>query len=178
MHPQARKLALVLLIGGPLVLASYAWCLIAWPELSAQMWGGVPTSWRGPYTASMFVAAAGFLAFSWVFLFRTDPAATRLAGSSYELLVPLYALVLLPSALWMPATAWLLTDPSPLLHSLVRLDLYAVALGSIGLVVAAITLHPRPPTRLRVLAILGTLAFAFQTVVLDALVWPALLTVP
>lgn len=77
----------------------------------------------------------------------------------------------------MPATAWLLTDPSPLLHSLVRLGLYAVALGSIGLVVAAITMKPRPPVRLRVQVIIGTLAFAFQTVVLDALVWPALLDV-
>jgi hypothetical protein len=175
MHPQARRLALVLLIGGPLVLASYAWCLIVWPELSAQMWGGVPEAWRGPYTAWMFVAAAGFLAFSWVFVFRTQPE-TKVADQGYELLIVLYSLVLFPSALWMPATAWLLHDPSPLLHSLVRLDLYAVALGSIGLIVAAFTLRPRPAGR--VLAIVGTLAFAVQTVVLDALVWPALFSVP
>jgi len=174
MDPAARKLALVQLVGGPLVLASYIWCIAVWPEASSQMWGGVPEALVPLYTAWMFVAAAGYFAYSYVFIFRTDPTRASILGRGYSFLTLCYVLILGPSAAWMPMTKWLLDDPSALRFWLVRVDLFAVALGTIGLIAAALCLEPRPPTRLRVLAIAGTIGFAIQTVVLDALLWPAL----
>ena len=172
MDPAARKLALVQLILGPAVLGSYVWCLSVWPEASSQMWGGVPESIQPLYTLWMFVAAAGYFAYTYVFLFKTKPEQTKVLGRGYGVLSLLYILMLLPSALWMPMTKWLLEDPSALRFWLVRLDLFAVALGSLGLIAAAASLEPRPPGRLRTIAIVGAVAFSVQTVVLDAIIWP------
>lgn len=172
--PQARRLALLQLIAGPAVLASYVWCLSVWPEASSMMWGGIPDAIRPLYTIWMFAAAAGYFAYSYVFILRTDPATARLGRWDYRLFMLLYALVLIPSALWMPGTKWMLDDMSALRFWLVRLDLFAVAAGSLGLIWAALALEPRPAPRLRRLALLGAIAFAIQTVLLDALIWPAL----
>lgn len=183
MDASARKLTLLQLVGlqlvgGPAVLASYAWCLSVWPEASAQMWGGVPEVVRPVYTAWMFVAAAGYLAYSYVFTFRVDlPAlAVPLLGKARGrgLLMLCYALVLACSALWMPMTKWLLDEPSTLRFALVCVDLLLVALGSLGLFVVALRMQPRPPGRLRALAVVGTILFSVQTVLLDALVWTVL----
>ena len=173
MDPAARKLALLQLVGGPLVLASYAWCIGVWPEASAQMWGGIPEAVQPVYTAWMFVAAAGYFAYSYVFLLRTDPGRAELFGRGYGVLGVFYALILGPSALWMPMTKWLLDAPSELRFCLVRVDLFAVAIGSLGLVLAAGWMQGISSARVRVLAIVGAVAFSIQTVVLDALIWPA-----
>lgn len=173
-HVAARRLALLQLIGGPLVLGSYAYCILRFPDASAMMWGGVPASVQPIYTAWMFVAAAGYFAYSWLFILRTDPDRARVLGRGYGYFAVCYALILIPSALWMPMTKWLLDEPSTLRFWLVRLDLFAVAAGSLGLIVAAAKLEPAPPRRARTVALLGTLAFAVQTVLLDALIWPAL----
>jgi hypothetical protein len=54
----------------------------------------------------------------------------------------------------------------------VRTDLALVAVGSAGLLVSLVAL-PSDAPRGRLLAALGLLPFCLQTVVLDALVWPA-----
>ena len=174
MHPKQRWLALLQLIGGPAVLGSYVYCFLAYPDTVTQSWGGVPESIQGIYTAWMFVAAAGYFAYSYLFIFRTDPEQAKILGRGYGLLGLFYALVLIPSAIWMPATMAFISDPEALGFWVIRVDLYAVALGSIGLIVAALTIEPRPPTRLRALAIAGAIGFSVQTVILDGLVWPAL----
>lgn len=173
-HPAARRLALLQLVGGPLVLASYALCILRWPDASAQMWGGVPDGVQPFYTAWMFVAAAGYFGYSWLFVLRTPPERTRVLGFGYGFLFAAYALVLVGSMLWMPMTKWLLDAPSLLRFWLVRLDLFAVAAGSLGLIVAAFVIEPKPDRRAGIVARVGTIAFGIQTIVLDALVWPAL----
>ncbi|MFV8750543.1 hypothetical protein ACNOYE_08315 [Nannocystaceae bacterium ST9] len=177
MHPARRRLVWMQLVGGPLVLASYAYCILRFPEASAMMWGGVPDSLRPLYTAWMFVAAAGYFAYGYLFLVRVDPDEVRVLGRGYGWIALSYALVLFPSAIWMPATKWLLDDPSALRFWLMRIDLFAVAAGSIGLLIAAVKLEPRPSGWVRGVAIAGAIGFAIQTVVLDALIWPALFPV-
>ena len=174
MHPARRRLAIMQLVGGPLVLASYAYCILRFPDASAMMWGGVPDSLRPLYTAWMFVAAAGYFAYGNLFLRHADPDRVRIFGRGYGLITLAYALVLFPSAIWMPATKWLLDAPSPLRFWLMRIDLFAVATGSLLLLVAAIAIQPAPPRAVRLIAILGAIGFCVQTVLLDALIWPAL----
>ncbi len=79
---------------------------------------------------------------------------------------------MLASALWMPLTFAYLENPSPAAWFLVRADLLAVGVGSIGLMVALFTMKPRAQGVAGVLALLGLLLFALQTAFLDPLVWP------
>lgn len=165
---------LINLIGGTAVLGSYIWGFQARPEAADLLWGGVPESLRPAYTAGMFLAATGYFLFSYFILFRLNAAETRIAGRwGYGTFNLLYALILVPSALWLPLTFLAVDQASPALVWLVRLDLALVALASIGLLFSLLWLQPRQPRWAHRLAMLGALGFCFQTVLLDAIVWGA-----
>jgi hypothetical protein len=121
----------------------------------------------------MFLAAAGYFLFTPYILFRLDVETTQVFGRfGYGIFHVVYALVLFPSALWLPLTALMGVEPSPALWTAVRIDLGLVALGALGLLAVLFGLGPHAP-RGRGWALLGLVPFALQTVVLDALVWPA-----
>jgi hypothetical protein len=171
--PARRSLLALNLVGGAAVLASYALGLRALP--GDLLWGGVPAGMRPLYSANMLLAAAGYFLFTPYVLFRLDPETTRVAGRfGYRAFHLLYALVLLPSALWLPLTAHALAQPGPAAWAAVRIALALVALGSLGLLAALLALPAGAP-RGRHLAVAGLVPFCLQTAVLDALVWPALL---
>lgn len=173
-HPDARRLAWLNAVGGACVLASYAWGFLAHPDGVDALWGGIPERARSLYTLSMLLAAAGYFLFTPFILFRLPPDETRIAGRlGYRLFHALYALVLFPSALWMPL-AFQVEAPRGALFWLMRLDLAAVAVGSLGLLAALLALTAPRPAPGRGLACLGLVFFCLQTAVLDAAVWPAL----
>jgi hypothetical protein len=173
MHPQKRALIWINALGGTAVLASYAWNLLAHPGAGGDFWGGVPASVQSGYVVSMLLAAAGYLAFT-RFVFRLRPAQVEIAGRfGYRIFHLIYALILVPSALWMPLTFAMIQEPSAGLWLAIRLTLAAVGLGSLMLLTALLWLQPRSPKLAHRLAVAGSLAFTFQTAVLDALVWPA-----
>jgi hypothetical protein len=161
-------------IGGIAVLGSYVWGIATRPETSGQVWGGVPESLKPMYTLSMLLAAVGYFPFTSYVLFRLDPERVRVAGRfGFDLFLLLYALVLAPSALWMPLTFAMLDAPSKLLWLVIRVVLFAVALGSGGILAALLLARPRPTGVHFTLAVAGSIAFCIQTVLLDAFVWPA-----
>jgi hypothetical protein len=55
----------------------------------------------------------------------------------------------------------------------VRADLALVAIAALGMLFALWNLQPRGPGWKHILLILSGLAFCFQTVILDAIVWVA-----
>jgi hypothetical protein len=83
-------------------------------------------------------------------------------------------MILIPSALWLPLTSAMVQQPSNLLWLGILLVLAVVGLGSMGLLLALLTLQPRQPTAAYWLAVLGAVAFCFQTTVLDLFVWTGL----
>jgi len=174
--PRARRwrvaLAALNVLGGLAVLGSYADGL-ARPGAAAALWGGVPDGLRPLYTVSMLLAAAGYFPMTGAVLFGIDATRARVARFGYGLFVSLYALILLPSALWMPLTFEMVAAPSPLLWAAIRACLALVGLGSLGVLAALALVRPGPPPALRALALAGAAAFCLQTAVLDALVWPA-----
>ena len=173
MRGEQRVLLGINLVGGVAVLGSYAWGALAQPAAMGALWGGVPEAARGLYVVNMFVAAFGYFLFTPYILFRLLPAAAELAGrSSFFVLAALYIAILLPSALWLPLTAWMVESPSTLLWWLVKADLALVALGSGGLLAMLCLQEAEKRARGHALAVLGLLAFCLQTVVLDAIVWP------
>jgi hypothetical protein len=172
--PQQRTLAWINVLGGACVLASYAWGFSVHSDVVGALWGGVPGWLRPLYTLNMLLAAAGYFLFTPFLLLRLPPAETRIAGRfGYGILAPLTALVLVPSALWMPLTFALLEQPSAALWWIVRLDLALAGAGSLGLAAALLFLRAPARTRGRALALVGLVPFCLQTAVLDALVWPA-----
>jgi len=174
MQPKQKWLALLNLIGGISVLLSYVYAFALSSELRTGLWGGVPERWRSVYTVSMFAAAAGYFPFTGLFIFGVDPERWR-AGRrvGYDALLVFYAAVLVASAAWLPLTASMLAAPSPTKWVLVRTVLGTVAFGAIGIVWSTWSTAVSRGGVLAWAAFVGALAFAWQTVVLDALVWPA-----
>ena len=174
LHPLQRYLVWLNVVGGLAVLGSYAYGFVAHASTVGAIWGGVPQGLRPIYTWSMLAAAAGYFAFSFFVLFRLDPRAARISDRvGYAGFLWLYALILLPSALWMPLTFAMLEAPGAALWWAIRLVLAAVGVGSLGLLLAIHTVKPVRSRIARPVALAGALAFVFQTAVLDAIVWPA-----
>jgi hypothetical protein len=164
-------MALINVLGGIAVLGSYAYCISSYPAQVGDFWGGVPDGLRPVYTTNMFLAAAGYFAFSFFLWFRLEPGRHALFGRTT--FNALYALILAPSALWMPLTFSMLEAPSDGLWWAIRLVLVAVGVGSLGLLAGLVAVRPSAPSWAHRLAVAGSLAFCFQTAVLDAVVWPA-----
>jgi hypothetical protein len=172
-HPARRRFVWQNVLGGAAVLGSYVHGIATHPGTSGAVWGGVPESLRPLYSVSMLLAAAGYFPMT-LFLLRRDPDGARVWGRpAFRVFGWLYALVLIPSALWMPLTFRMLETPSAWLWWLVRLDLLAVAVGALGILAAVLALRPLERRGAWRLAVVGSLCFCFQTAVLDAVVWPA-----
>ena len=166
---RGRRQALLLLnvVGGIAVLASYVLWLGHPSNPAGALWGGVTGGWQYLYTISMFAAAAGYLVlFPYLARYVID----------HEWLHTLFALVLFPSALWMPLTFEYVDGPTTGLWIALRCDLLTVATASVALVMLIARTPTSAPARTRALALAGSNAFAFQTAVLDAFVWPALVS--
>jgi len=177
MHVQSRLLIALNVVGGIAVLASYAIGLGSASSSGAALWGDLPEALRPFYTINMFLAAAGYFLFTPYIVFRLRPEQTRIGGRfGYALFPILYALVLIPSAIWLPLTERMIAQPSAALWALVRLDLACVGLGALGLLASLLALRSAP--RGRALAVLGLVPFCLQTALLDALVWPAFFPFP
>jgi len=160
-------------VGGLAVLGSYAHGLTTHPNTAGQVWGGVPEWMKPYYTVSMLTAAAGYFLFSYFVFFRLDER-TRIAGRfGYGAFNLLYLLILLPSALWMPLTFAMLESPGAGLWVAIRIVLAIVGVGSLGLIGALLSLDSGRGGAAYGLAIVGSVAFAVQTALLDAIVWPA-----
>lgn len=174
MHPQKRILALINVVGGVAVLGSYAYGLLTNPHTRGDIWGEVPEALKPYYTASMLLAALGYFAFTYFVFFRMDGDRARVA-EQYDLRLfnALYVAILLPSALWMPLTFQMLSEPSEGLWFVIRVVLFLVGFGSVGLIYALLRLEPKQPAVSYWMAVAGAVAFAVQTALLDALVWPA-----
>jgi len=174
MHIKKWSLLLINIFGGVAVLGSYVQGILTHSHAAETLWGGVSVNIRPFYTAGMFLAAAGYFAFTYFILFRIIPGEVRVFQRfGFDIFNILYAVILLPSALWMPLTFLAVEQSSLSLLWTVRLILAIVGLASIGLLVSILNVEPRQPLWAHRLAIAGSAAFCIQTVILDAIVWGA-----
>jgi hypothetical protein len=172
--PRRRRFIVLNATGGILVLASYAWGALASPDTMGSLWGGVPVGIQPVYTVNMLLSAAGYFLFAPYIALRVDTDRADVLGRfDYSIFgVMMFGLVMIPSALWLPLTSLMLSDPSSWLWAVIRVDLALVGIGSVGLFLALWTLKsPHAPGR--AMALLGLVPFCIQTALLDALIWPA-----
>lgn len=161
-------------VGGIAVLGSYAHGIATHENPGTALWGGIPTSMRPLYTVGMLAAAVGYFGFVSYLLFGVDPESVRVGSRfDYSLFLVLHALILIPSAVWMPLTFAYVAQPSVALWWAVRSVLFLVGSGAIAQVVALSVLRPNQPTWWWGISIAGAALFAAHTAILDALVWPA-----
>lgn len=159
------------IVGGVAILGSYAWGIGRFPEYRMSLWGGVPESWRPLYTVSMFLAAAGYFPIT-SYLLLVDPGLFGVDGWIPALIC--YALVLIPSALWLPLTIRHLQNGTPKGWAQIRAVLLLVGLGALGLLAGFLLRGEPVDTVWEMLSVVGLLAFSFQTAVLDGTIWPRL----
>ena len=120
----------------------------------------------------MLLGALGFFAYTYFILFRLNPDATRIYGRlGYKVFLILYALILVPSALWLPLTYSAVASSSNLIAWLAKVDLIIVGAASICLIFSLLHLEPKQPKSAYVLAVIGSICFTFQTAFMDAIVW-------
>lgn len=175
MHKQKLAMAIIILVAGTAVVVSYAYPVITHPEYVEPAWGGVTPDIRRFYAPSMLLAASGYFFFTYFLLFRVNADEARIAGRfGFWVFNVLYAAVLIGSALYMPLTFAFVARPSMLLWWGIRLVLTVVGLASLALLASLLALRPRGPSWAYWLAVAGSVAFSFQTAVLDMLLWPAL----
>lgn len=174
MAPKQIIFIVINLIGGFLVLLSYAYTLRAGSQGQNALWGGVPQGSRGLYTISMLLSAVSFFIFTFFILFKVSPGETTIGKfSAYLFFYIFYILILLPSTAWTPLTLNFIQGQKPLLWALIRVILFLVALGSLGVLITLLLLKPKPSSVFYWSAVIGALIFFLHTFVLDALIWPA-----
>jgi len=172
MHPKKLLMILINIIGGIAVLGSYTVGITTNADAGTILWGGVPQSVRLFYTVGMLLATVGYFAFTYFILFRLNVENVSVANRfGFGVFNTLYALILIPSALWMPLTFLTVAQASMVLLWIVRLVLAIVGAASIGLFVGILKVEPRQPLWAHRLALVGSACFCFQTALLDAIVW-------
>jgi hypothetical protein len=174
MHPQKRIMFLINLVGGAAVIGSYVWGFSAIPDAGTVLWGSVPDNLRRLSTAWMPLAVAGYFLFTYFLLFRLNPDEARIPGRyGFRAFNWIYAAILFPSVLWMPFSISVVQGGGAAALWATRVVLWLVGLASLDLIGALLTLRPRRPAVPYWLAVAGSVAFAVQTVVMDAILWVA-----
>ncbi len=174
MEGEQIALGIVNVVGGVAVIGSYAHGLLKSPENRDRFWGDVPARLKPFYTALMPLAALGYFAFTYFILFRVDPARMMVGDTfGFSYFFVLYALILFPSAMWMPLTFLMLRRPSGVLWMTIRSVLAIVGLSSVALLLGLLLLSPTASGVAYWLAVAGAAFFSLQTALLDGLVWPA-----
>jgi hypothetical protein len=172
-QPQQLAIILINVIGGVAVIGSYVQGLMSHTGTEG-IWGGVPGTIRPFYFAFMFFAAAGYFAFTYFILFRLNPGEVLVFNRlGYWVFPVIYALILFPSALWMPLTYAAASHPSTGLCLGIRVTLVVVGLAALALLAALLGLNTRDGQVPYWFAVGGVGAFCVQTAVLDAVVWSA-----
>ena len=161
---------LVNVVGGMAVLSSYGVWLGNPAHDGSALWGSLGSPARTLYTASMLAAAAGYFVFLEHLVRREIDGLT---SNAFATLLTIFALILFPSALWMPLTFEFLAAPSAAVWWAMRVTLLVVAAASVALILFLVRLEAPPESSGRRWAVLGAAAFALQTAVLDAFIWPS-----
>jgi hypothetical protein len=161
------------LIGGALVLGSYAYGLAQNNPSLSTLWGGVPASMRPFYTLGMILAALGYLSCSFYLLFLINASEARVYNIfSYNIFNFIYIIILTPSILFIFLASKMILAPSMLTWFTLRFILFLVALGAFLMIIALVGLTPRSSHWGYGLALIGSALFFLHTFILDAIIWP------
>ena len=169
---QKILLILINLIFGSLVLFSYYSGLNKEPELSAKLWGGVPSLLHQFIIYSMFISAIGYFLFTYNFLVNVDVNKTVfLYKFNYSSLHFFYLLILIPSMFWINSTFKYMKTGSSFDWVIVVSLLFCVAIASIFLFLFTIDSYVEGKKYIYISSVIGVSFFVFHTLFLDGFIW-------
>ena len=162
---------------GPLILISYAYGVSRMDDANA-LWGGIPESWRGLNVACMFIAAAGFLSYWWIALFRLDIAILEglhwpwnsADGNGMNRLFLAYLIFLIPSLFWIESVIFHLSTDYSWTPFLVVGILFLVSVGNIMFGLLAYGAY-QDGVEGSGLMIIGSIMLAIQCIFNDFIIW-------
>lgn len=166
-----------IVVAGALLLAAYVVGVMR-AQKPADLWGGVTPGMQTIIVPMMFLAAAGFLLYFWILLFRADPSVLagmrwpwgKSDGNGAARVFASAVVLIIPSMLWLETTLLHLRAPQPWTPILVVVVLALAALGSLMLILlAGSAVQDGVPAAGWMLA--GAMALGLQTIVNDLLIW-------
>ena len=172
---------IVNIVGGSAVLGGYLICLyLLLPDQRETLWGSVQGLWKPVFVVSMLIAAAGYLAFSYVILFKSNPMefSSRFLDTKHAVSI-ICMIVLISAATWMPATITYLKTSNSIwwIISVTSLWITVISLFAATTVVMAFPLAI-PSAFYRMLAISGISYITFHCLVFDAIIWVSKFHIP
>ncbi len=147
------------------VLGSYVWSARAWPAHLDGLWGEIPEAVIPLYAACMLPAAIGYVVTVGFLVLRTE-VLDEVSGW--------FAAFLGAAALRLPMSMAALAAGDRRLVPWIQVDLVVTAAASLALLGVLLR---QPGSTGRRYALIGWACLCWQTVVLDALVWPRFLVV-
>ena len=164
-------------IFGTLVLVSYVYGLSHASDKDA-LWGGIPWSQAQFIVPFMFLAAFGFLMYWWIILYQNDEYALESlrwpwgesdGGGGARLLLA-FALLVIPSALWLEATIFHIENEYSWTPFLVIGVLILACVGNImmGLLAYSAYVDEMPGGRKM---LIGSILLGIQCIVFDGIYW-------
>ena len=175
---QRLTLLTINVLGGVAVLGSYAVGITEHPGQTDLLWGTLPDSARGLYTANMLPAAVGYLV-AFAYLMATPPQRLQHAGvPALPSLCTVYAAFLASSTAWMPLCWMALDGGRDDLVPLIKAVLVLAGLSSAGLLLLLARLSDPPRRRWWQASLIGMGFLVLQCAVLDALIWPMFFVIP
>ena len=166
------------LVGGLAVLSSYLICSILYPTYSRSLWGSASDKVIMFFVISIFLAAAGYIWFTFYLLKGNkleDCSFGKLSGA--KVINLLYLVVLVCSAIWMPASISFSIAENIFAELIIRFILWMVGLASLGILIYIykININDGKSSFLsHMFALLGAMVFTIHTLILDAVIWPFL----
>jgi|TARA_B110000495_G_scaffold181483_1_gene176246 hypothetical protein len=166
-----------ILIFGTLVLVSYLYGLSHASD-KAALWGGISLSQAKFIAPFMFLATFGFLMYWWIILYQTDvsvmeslrwPWGNSDGGGGARLLLA-FALLVIPSALWLEATIFHLENEYSWTPVLVVGVLLLACIGNIlmGLLAYSAYVDELPGGGKM---LLGSIFLGIQCILFDGIYW-------
>ncbi len=164
-------------IFGTLVLVSYVYGLSHASDKDA-LWGGIPWSQAQFIVPFMFLAAFGFLMYWWIILYQNDESAMESlrwpwgesdGGGGARLLLA-FALLVIPSALWLEATIFHIENEYSWTPFLVIGVLLLACVGNVlmGLLAYSAYVDEMPGGRKM---LIGSILLGIQCIIFDGIYW-------
>ncbi len=172
MSPQYLFL-LVNIIGGVAVIGGYVLGLSMYSEHREALWGGVQGNLRNAFTASMLLAAAGYITFCFATIFKggADEFGVNHIFGQYSLSV-LSAIFLISASLWMPATIAFVHSGISYWWGIAVFSLWITALSLLWMtVMIAFSDVQSISGTIKYSSVIGLAYITFHCMILDAVGW-------
>ena len=179
MHMEiTRQLVLVFtFVMGPMVLASYAYG-VSHSEDPTELWGGIPESWQTFIVPFMFLAAIGFIMYWYIVFFYFEEGVMDSLrwpwgdsdGMGASRLLLTFALIMIPSALWLESTIFHMENDYSWTPILVVGTLLLTSIGNVMMGLIAVSAYQDGLDRSS-LMIVGSVFMAIQCILNDFVIW-------